>query len=529
MAKTDNLKVLFLSPEVVPFAKTGGLADVAGALPFALSALGAEVRLVLPLYRTIREGDFQIQPFIDEIEIPLGNNTLKAAVKESRLNEKIPVYLIEREDLYDRPNLYGNASGDYYDNLERFSFYAHAALRLMRSISFSPDIIHCHDWQTGLIPALLEGPYRYNRLLSETPTVFTIHNLGYQGIFPSEKLPVTGLPKEDFFHLEGTEFWGNISLLKTGIMYSEAVTTVSPSYAVEIQTHEFGMGMEGVLKRRKEVLHGVLNGIDYDIWNPDKDRHLPAHYSVKDLIGKARCKAALIKEKGLDPSISKKPLLGMITRLDTQKGLDLLVNILDNLMSLDLGLVLLGSGDEGIRRAIQEAADRYPGRIHLTTGFNEPLAHRIMAGADIFLIPSRYEPCGLTQMYALKYGTVPIVRATGGLKDTIVQFNVKTCEGNGFRFGPYKPASFIRAIRAATKLFNNPETWRRLISNGMKEDFSWNRSASNYMTLYESLAKNARNTKSMAASQRGGLKSPLKGPEPVHTMNSHKKTKSMYS
>ena len=497
MTTPDNLKVLFLSPEVVPFAKTGGLADVAGALPFALSSLGAEVRLVLPLYRTIREGDFQTRSFIDDIEIPLGNNTLKAAIKESRLNDGIPVYLIEREDLYDRPNLYGNASGDYYDNLERFSFYAHAALRLMRSISFSPDIIHCHDWQTGLIPALLKGPYRYNRLLSETPTVFTIHNLGYQGIFPSEKLPVTGLPKDDFFHLEGAEFWGNISLLKTGIMYSEAVTTVSPSYAAEILTHEFGMGMEGVLKRRKEAIYGILNGIDYDIWSPEKDRHLPAAYSAKEMVGKARCKAALIQETGLDPAVSKKPLLGMITRLDTQKGLDLLVHILDDLMALDLGLVVLGSGDEGISRAIQEAVDRYPGRINLTKGFNEPLAHRIMAGTDIFLIPSRYEPCGLTQMYALKYGTVPIVRATGGLKDTIVQFNVKTCEGNGFRFGPYKPDSFLRAVRAATKLFNNAETWQRLISNGMKADFSWDRSAGSYMNLYESLVKKSKNSHSI--------------------------------
>jgi starch synthase len=473
------------------------------------------VRLVLPLYRTVRDGDFEIRPFIDDIEIPLGNITLKATIKESRLNDGISVYLIDREDLYDRPNLYGNASGDYYDNLERFSFYAHAALRLMRSISFSPDIIHCHDWQTGLVPALLKGPYRYNRLLSETPTVFTIHNLGYQGIFPSEKLPVTGLSKEDFFHLEGAEFWGNISLLKTGIMYSEAVTTVSPSYAVEIQTREFGMGMEGVLQRRKEVLSGILNGIDYGAWNPEKDRQLPANYSPKEMAGKARCKAALIQETGLDPSVSEKPLLGMTTRLDAQKGLDLLVNILDDLLSMDLGLVMLGSGDEGIRRAVQDAADRFPGRISLTTGFNEPLAHRIMAGADIFLIPSRYEPCGLTQMYALKYGTVPIVRTTGGLKDTIVQFNIKTCEGNGFRFGPYKPASFLRAVRAATKLFNNPETWHRLVSNGMKADFSWDRSAGSYIKLYESLVKKSKNDQAIVTPKEDDAKRSY-GLQPKH-------------
>jgi starch synthase len=487
MTTPENLKVLFLSPEIVPFAKTGGLADVAGALPPALRSLGAEVRLALPLYRTIREGGFDIKPIIDSMEIPLGKDTLKAAVKESHLIEGIPVYLIEREDLYDRPHLYGNASGDYYDNLERFSFYAHAVLRLMQAISFRPDIIHCHDWQTGLVPALLKGPYKDNKIFSKTSTVFTIHNLGYQGIFPSEKLASTGLSRDDFFHLEGLEFWGKVSLLKAGIMYSEAVTTVSPSYAGEILTREFGAGMEGVLQRRKDVLQGILNGIDYDVWNPEKDRHLPANYSPKEMTGKARCKTALLQETGLDSSILGKPLLGMITRLDAQKGLDLLVKILDDLLSMDLGLVLLGFGDEKIQQAIRDAAERFPGRVGLTTDFNEPLAHRIMAGADIFLIPSRYEPCGLTQMYALKYGTVPIVRATGGLKDTIVQFNIKTGKGNGFKFRPYKPASFLRAIRSAIKHFNNPEAWQQVVSNGMKEDFSWDRSARSYMRLYHSL------------------------------------------
>lgn len=489
MTTPDNLKVLFLSPEIVPFAKTGGLADVAGALPYALRSLGAEVRLVLPLYRSIREGDFYIRPLIEEMEIPLGRVALRAAVKETSLGDGIPVYFVEREDLYDRPNLYGNASGDYYDNLERFTFYCHAALRLTQAISFQPHIIHCHDWQTGLIPALLKGPYKNNKPLSETRTVFTIHNLGYQGIFPSEKLPTTGLPPEDFFHLEGSEFWGNISFLKTGIMYSEAITTVSPSYAVEIQTREFGMGMEGVLRHRKKVLQGILNGIDYDVWDPEKDKHLPTNYSPKNMAGKAECKIALIREMGLDPTISEKPLLGMITRLDAQKGLDLMVKILDDLLSKDLGLVVLGSGDDRIGRAIQEAADRFPGRVRLTTGFNEPLAHRIIAGADIFLIPSRYEPCGLTQMYALKYGTVPVVRATGGLKDTIVQFDIKTGKGNGFKFWQYKPISFLRAIRMASKHYNHPETWQQLVSNGMKADFSWERSAESYINLYHSILK----------------------------------------
>ena len=483
----DKLKVLFLSSEVVPFAKTGGLADVAGALPGALKRMGADVRLVLPYYRLVREGNFQIRPVLRDLKIPLGGETLTVNVLETHTEDGVPVYLIERDDLYDRPNLYGSAVGDYYDNLERFSFFSHAALILSEALLFSPDLIHCHDWQTGLVPALIKGPYGEPSTLSGTPTVFTVHNLGYQGLFPAGKLPVTGLSKTEFFHPEGLEFWGKISLLKAGIVYAQAVTTVSPTYAREIQTPEYGLGMEGILKKRRSSLHGILNGVDYGVWNPATDSHLPCTYSPRKMEGKHRCKESLIQEMGIDPSLTKKPLLGMISRLDNQKGFDLLIEILGEILELDVGFILLGSGDELIQKAIQEAAMRHRGQVGFEMGFDEPLAHRIMAGLDMFLIPSRYEPCGLTQIYALKYGTVPVVRATGGLDDTIVPFDPLTKKGNGFKFGPYKADAFASAIRQAVNLFQDPRVWKKLMANGMKADFSWDKSARRYMEIYRSV------------------------------------------
>ncbi len=483
------MKVLLLSPEVVPFAKTGGLADVAGALPEALKRLGVDVRLVLPLYRMVRDGGFESRPLLRDLGIPLGPQILQVNILETRMKYEIPVYLVEREDLYDRPNLYGNAAGDYYDNLERFTFLAHTALRIMESLGFRPDLIHCHDWQTGLVPALLKGPVSQASFFKGTPTVFTIHNLGYQGLFPQEKLPLTGLSRADFFHPQGLEYWGKISLLKAGIVYSVAITTVSPTYAREIQSPEFGFGMEGILSRRKSSLHGILNGVDYGIWDPSRDRHLPERYSPRNMAGKRFCKQVLVQEMGLHPSLKDRPLLGMVSRLDKQKGLDLLVPILNDIVSLNMGLVILGSGDEEIQEDIKKSAHDHSGRIGLKIGFDEPLAHRIMAGADILMIPSRYEPCGLTQMYALKYGTVPVVRATGGLEDTITSFDPGTGEGNGFKFKPYEPDAFLTAIREAVECFEAPKTWKKIVKNGMKADYSWDRSARAYLGLYESVLK----------------------------------------
>jgi starch synthase len=483
------MKVLFISPEAVPFAKTGGLADVAGALPAALKRLGVEVHMALPFYRAVRESNLEQRLLLKELAVPLGDGELIARVWESVTEAEVPVYLIEREDMYDRPNIYGNSLGDYYDNLERFAFFSRAALSAAQMLSLKPDLIHCHDWQTGLVPALLKGPLRDKGTLGDPLTVFTIHNLGYQGLFPADKLGVTGLSREEFFRLEGVEYYGNISLLKAGIVYSDAVTTVSPAYAGEIQTPEYGMGMEGILRYRRESLYGILNGADYHLWDPARDPHIAAPYSPGNMGGKQVCKESLIREMGLDPALMKRPLLGMISRLDAQKGLDLLLNVLDRILALNVGLVMLGSGDEQIQRAFQEAAKHRQGRIGLMIGFDEPLAHRIMAGSDILLIPSRYEPCGLTQMYALKYATVPIVRATGGLDDTIVPFDRKTGNGNGFKFRAYEPKAFQETVRKAVDLFQDAKAWERLMANGTKEDFSWEQSARRYLEVYRSLMR----------------------------------------
>jgi starch synthase len=482
-----QLTVLFLSPEAIPFAKTGGLADVAGSLSDALSRLGADVRLALPFYRMIRGGNFDVRPLLNDLTVRVGNEKLTANVFESKTKVGVPVYLIECDDLYDRPNLYGNSTGDYYDNLERFTFFSHAALILTELLNCRFDVIHCHDWQTGLVPALLKGAYKDQANLSGTASVFTIHNIGYQGIFSEDRFWITGLPRSEFFHSEGLEYWGKICLLKSGIVYSDAITTVSPNYARELQTSEYGRGMEGILQKRRSWLHGILNGVNYSLWNPAHDTCIASNYSPENMGGKSRCKKALIREMNLDITLESRPLLGIISRLEAQKGLDLLVEILDDILSLDVGLVVLGSGNGPIQTAIKEAYGRHPGRVGIYIGFNESLAHRILAGADMFLVPSRYEPCGLTQMYALKYGTVPVARATGGLEDTVAQFAPETNQGTGFKFGSYDPAAFLAAIKQAVAFYTVPDVWNQLIMNGMASDFSWNYSAKRYMDLYQSL------------------------------------------
>ena len=360
-----ELKILMVSSEAVPFAKTGGLADVAGSLPPALVRRGVETALVLPAYRSILESGHNWRPIITDMEVPLGYATLRANVLETLTAEGIRVYLIDREDLFDRPNLYGNRHGDYYDNLERFSFFCHGALRLANQLSVRPDVIHLHDWQTGLIPALLKGPYADWPNLSGMPTVFTIHNLGYQGNFGGDRLPATGLSYSQFFHSGGLEIWGNFSLLKSGIVYAHAVTTVSPTYAREIQTDEGGMSMAPVLRSRGGDVRGILNGVDYGIWNPKTDPHIEASYNIHDLAGKGRCKIALIRELQLNASLTEAPLLCMISRLDVQKGFDLLLTTIASIMETGAGLVILGSGNEWISHELAEVQKRHQGRMAL--------------------------------------------------------------------------------------------------------------------------------------------------------------------
>ncbi len=478
-----------VASEAVPFAKTGGLADVAGSLPPALQRQGVETALVLPAYRTILETGYSWRSIYTNMPVPLGNVTLPADVLEGETEEGVRVYLISRQDLFNRPALYGDHHGDYYDNLERFSFFCHGVLRLANQLSITPHLLHLHDWQTGLIPALLKGPYRDWPNLSGMPTVFTIHNLGYQGNYGADRLPVTGLSYARFFHPEALEYWGGFSLLKSGILYAHAVTTVSPTYAREIQSEEGGMSMAPVLRSRGGDVRGILNGVDYGIWNPETDPHIEANYSGHDLAGKSECKAALLRELQLESKLMDAPLFCMISRLDVQKGFDLLLSSMDSIMETGAGMVILGSGNEWISHDLAEAQKRFPGRMALKTGFDPNLAHRMMAGADIFLMPSLYEPCGLTQMYALKYGTVPVVRGTGGLEDTVSSFDPATGEGNGFKFYAYEKDALMHSLHQALRCFESPSKWKKLVQNGMKADFSWDRSAREYADIYTRLQR----------------------------------------
>jgi starch synthase len=480
------MNVLFLSSEVAPYAKTGGLADVAGSLPGALKRLGINTSVGLPLYRSVKEGSFQRQIVFKGLEVPLAGQRLVGNVHATETEDGVPVYFFEREDLFDRPNLYRTAEEDYYDNLERFAFFSRAALLFARSTGIDFDVIHCHDWQTGLVPAYLSTLFRTDPFFSSTATLFTIHNIGYQGLFAHDKLSVCGLPPETY-HPEGLEYWGAISLLKAGIIYSDAITTVSPTYSREIQTSEFGLGMEGILQNKSAALHGILNGADYSVWDPATDPHIASNYDSDHLPEKIVNKAALLKETGLEPALLERPVLGITTRLSRQKGCDLLLPILEELARMKVGLVILGEGEERYETGLREAAERYRGTFSVTIGFDEALAHRIMAGVDLFLVPSLYEPCGLTQMYALKYGTVPVVRATGGLEDTIEDFDPQTKTGNGFKFGPYDAEALLFSIQRAVDLWTDQETWEILMRKGMAADFSWKRSAERYLDLYQVL------------------------------------------
>jgi starch synthase len=462
------------------------LADVAGSLPGALKRLGAEVAVGLPLYRMVKEGSSQRQMVLKGLQVPLAGRMLSANVQATETEDGVPVYFFEREDLFDRSNLYRTAEGDYYDNLERFAFFSRAALLFAKATGMPFDLVHCHDWQTGLVPALLSTLFRTDPFFSSTATLFTIHNIGYQGLFPADKLPVAGLPPETY-HPEGVEYWGAISLLKAGIVYSDAVTTVSPRYSQEIQTSEFGMGMEGILRQKSAALHGILNGADYSVWDPAIDPHIASNYDSEHLPEKAVNKEALLKETGLDPAFLERPVIGITSRLSHQKGCDLLIPILDEIARMKVGMVILGEGEEVYERALREAAERYSGKVSVTIGFDEALAHRIMAGVDLFLVPSLYEPCGLTQMYALKYGTVPVVRSIGGLEDTIQNFDPRIKTGNGFKFGAYDSKAFLSAIQRATDLYTDRTTWETLMRKGMAADFSWERSAERYLELYQSL------------------------------------------
>lgn len=483
------MKILFLASEVEPLAKTGGLADVAGALPCALHDLGCDVRIGTPFYRHTKETGIPCELFASRIHVQVGRLRLTDDVYQTYLNRKVPVYLFNKEEFFDRNNLYGTVNGDYFDNVERFVYLCRGALELCLASGFVPDIIHCNDWHTALVPVYLKSLYGKSTLFQKTASVLTIHNLAYQGVYPADEYFVTGLPDE-LFNPRGIEFWGNINFLKGGILFADAVTTVSKQYSKEVQTPEFGFGLDDVLRSRTDNLYGIVNGVDYSVWNPAVDSLIAKRYDESDLSGKAVCKKDLIETLNMDPSFATKPILAMVGRLTDQKGCALLGQIINDLMQMKTGFVLLGEGEPRYNQMFGTIRRDPGGSAGIIIGYNNRLAHKIMAGADILLIPSRYEPCGLTQMYALKYGTVPVVRDTGGLSDTVRDFAPDTGKGNGFKFSDYRAASFLARIKDAVRHYNNSETWQKIIRNGMNADFSWKRSAQQYLQVYQKAMEN---------------------------------------
>ena len=469
-----------VASEAVPFAKTGGLADVVGALPHALARLGHRIDVVMPRYRGVTAGE----PF-GRVTVPLGNQVAAAELFAASADEVRTIF-VDHPAYYDRDFLYGDGGRDYADNPERFAFLARAALEWAAASGERYDVVHAHDWQTGLVPVLLRRLSATHPILRGLPSVFTVHNLAYQGVFDASWLPRLGLGWE-LMHVDALEYFGRISLLKGGMMFSRLVTTVSPQYARDIQAPELGFGFDGILRHRSRDLVGILNGIDNDLWDPARDPFLPERFDASYLAGKAVCKRELLAEVGLpsDAPTAARPLVGMISRLVDQKGFDLLAAVSDQLPRLDASFVLLGTGERRHEDMWLALATRYPDRIAARIGFDEALAHRIEGGADLFLMPSRFEPCGLNQMYSLRYGTVPLVRATGGLFDTVENFYPALGSGTGFTFSEYSPQALLGTLRWALGVYADRTVWRRIQLAGMRRDFSWDASARQYVKVYE--------------------------------------------
>jgi starch synthase len=493
------LDILMITPEARPFAKTGGLADVAGALPQALARLGHHVTIVLPRYRGVDTAGLSSTP----AQIPFGGQQYPVAFVESTKKGDSPLFsqkmgtagsvtavLVEAPDLYDRDGLYGNAAGDFGDNGFRFAVLSRAALEYARLRGKRPSVIHGHDWQAGLAAAYLKTVLADDPILGGVRSVFTIHNLAFHGLFPLDLVRWLGLP-DTLTRPAGLEFYGRASALKSGIVFSDAITTVSPTYAKEITTPEFGFGFEGIVASRSADLSGILNGIDTDTWNPESDPYLSNHFSAADLKGKSKAKAELLRYVGFAPdkTMLARPAIGLVSRLTNQKGFDLIAEAAESLMALDATWIMLGSGDAGSERFWQDLAARYPSRVSARIGFDEKLAHLIEAGSDLFLMPSRYEPCGLNQMYSLRYGTLPIVRATGGLDDTVVDADAEPSRGTGFKFRDYTAEALTAAVERALAAYGNTRRWRTVQRRAMAEDHSWDVSAREYVKVYEGVPR----------------------------------------
>jgi starch synthase len=468
-------RILMVASEAAPFVKTGGLADVLGSLPAALVKRGDEVAVVVPRYRSALIETFE--RIWDEMSVSVGPRRFTVAVDQV-IRQGVRYLFVDCPPLYDRPGLYNENNIDYPDNHIRFALLNQAAIAIARYI-FRPDVFHAHDWQAGLLAPYLRATFSGDPTFFGSKCILTIHNLGYQGNFWAVRMQEVGLDPV-LYHTEGLEFNGMISFLKGGIIFSDAVTTVSPTYAREIQTPEYGFGFDGLLRSRNFKLRGILNGVDYSEWNPETDPYLPAHFSAKDLSGKAECKRQLLAEMGL-PGDLDRPLIGIISRFADQKGFDLVAEIAAALAEQNVVLAVLGSGDKRFEDMFLQFSAARPDKFAVQIGYNNPLAHRIEAGSDMFLMPSRYEPCGLNQIYSLRYGTVPIVRATGGLDDTVDSTT-------GFKFIDYSPAALAGAIGAAQHAWQSRDAWRERMRRGMAKDFSWEASAAEYQRLYAGLA-----------------------------------------
>lgn len=483
------MNILFATTEAAPFCKTGGLGDVCGALPIELAKLGVKPTLIMPGFRHALESGIKIEPTGVMFEIPIGRKKVRGEYLRSTLpGSDVPVYLIEQHSYFNRNELYRERDTDYQDNCERFVFFNRAVLDAVERLELGTDLIHCHDWPTGLLPAYLKTIYADRPAYENIATLFTIHNLAYQGSFWHWDMELTGVGWE-YFNWQQLEFYGQLNFMKSALVFSDALSTVSPRYAEEIKSPPMSCGLEGVLKHRQHDLFGVLNGCDYAIWNPAIDSYLAQNFDAANYApGKAACKAALQAEMGL-PVRPEVPMLAAIGRLAEQKGFDLIADVLARMaQQQDAQWVLLGSGDKKYQDALAGIAREYPERVALRLGFDNALAHRIEAGADMFLMPSRYEPCGLNQMYSLKYGTVPIVRETGGLADTITNLSESTLSdgsANGFSFADDSPYALSMAIDRALRAYGQPEVWRQLVTTGMNQDWSWSRSAKRYVEIYE--------------------------------------------
>jgi starch synthase len=476
----NGIKVLFAASEAVPFAKTGGLADVAGTLPRELVKLGADVRLIMPKYKSIAQHFVDKMEYVGYVYVDLAWRHQYCAVLKLEY-EGVVVYFIDNEYYFNRDALYG-----HYDEAEQFAFFSKALLKVLPLIDFKPDIIHCNDWQTGVVSAFLKAQFRFEEFYKEIKTVYTIHNLKYQGIFSKQTLgDILGLGWE-YFNAEGLEFQDCVNYMKAAIVYSDVITTVSKTYAEEIKQDFFGEKLNGIINKRADSLYGIVNGIDFKENDPATDKRIFESFNAESIEGKYENKRMLQQSLGL-PQNNDIPIISIVSRLVDQKGLDLIACVFDELLQSDIQLVVLGTGDKKYEEMFEAAASKYPDKVSANLKYDGVLAQRIYAGSDMFLMPSLYEPCGLSQLFSMRYGTVPIVRETGGLNDTVMAYNEFTEEGTGFTFANYNAHEMLNAICRALGFYSQKDNWGNIIRNGMKQDFSWNKSAQEYMELYEKL------------------------------------------